>query len=176
MQKPPPHSCAVLNISQTKISERLFQHKLSGEESEVLFQSPQWPRDALLQSSWTISAQGSRAWPVKIKQTLMKRTMGEKWGLHSADGGKAARSEVRMERCRIDPSDPAHCWTPAQQTTDIRTSNRAAFRLLSKWICAKHRKSMSFAGRIILLATAVWNPTFLTCYTRYALFSCPVWR
>lgn len=29
-------------------------------------------RRAFLQSHWTISAQGSRAWPVKIKETLMK--------------------------------------------------------------------------------------------------------
>lgn len=170
------HSCAVLNISQTKTSERLFQHKLSGEESEVLFQSPQRPRDALSAVFLDYQCSGVTGLAGQDKTDPDEADHGGEVRAALGWWGKAARSEVGMERCRIDPSDPAHCWTPAQQTTDIRTSNRAAFRLLSKWICAKHRKSMSFAGRIILLATAVWNPTFLTCYTRYALFSCPVWR
>lgn len=44
------------------------------------------PADALSQSYWAISARGSWAWPVKIKDTLMKLTMWEQRGLLSTDG------------------------------------------------------------------------------------------
>lgn len=95
-------------------------HKVKGKEKlrPDKFRFPQWTRDALLQSYWTISAQGSRAWPVKIKQTLMRWTVGEQTALRSTDGQKPSHCErwewnsvVLTRATRLTAWTLTHCYS-----------------------------------------------------------------